>query len=524
VVLLIACTNVANLLLARTVARGRELAIRATLGAGPLRLVRQLLVESLLLALAGGGAGLLLGYWGVEALARLAPPDVVGLADLTLDARVLAFTAAVSVASVFLFGLVPAWLLSRADAQEALKEGVRTTGGSRTGVLRSLLVVAETALALVLLIGAGLLVRSFVALHQVDPGFDPDGLLTFSVAVPPAKYAAPAQVAAFYDEALDRLRALPAVESAAGVLTLPFSGRAALLGFSIEGEPEPPPGEERSTGYQVASADYFRTLRIPVVAGRALLPSDGEGGPRVAVVNQAMARQFFPGEDPVGRRITFDDPEAGDWLTIVGVVGDVRHFALDRPARPEAYLPFRQDPWPFVTFVLRTAGDPMVLAEAARRAVLEVDPDQPVSNLKPMTDYLAQSVAQRRFVMLLIGIFAGLAALLAALGLYGVIAYSVYQRTHEIGIRMALGAGKRMVLGDVLGRGMTLAGLGVAIGVVAAFAASRLVASQLYGVGAADPATYVGVSLLLGGVALLASLLPARRAARVEPMVALREQ
>ena len=523
-VLLIACTNVANLLLARTLARGRELAIRSTLGAGPFRLLRQLLAESFLLALAGGGLGLLLGYWGVAALIRLAPPDLAGIADLVLDGRVLAFTAAVSVASVFAFGLVPAWLLSRPSSQEALKEGGRTTAGRRTGVLRSLLVVAETALALVLLVGAGLLVRSFVALQAVDPGFDPDGLLTFRVAVPQSKYAEPAQIAAFYSQALDRLQALPGVESAGAVLTLPFSGTAAALTFSVEGRPDPPAGEENVAGYQVASADYFATLRIPLVAGRALLPGDGQGGQQVAVINQAMAHRYFPDEDPVGRRFTFGDATDAKWMTIVGVVGDVRHFALDQPVRAEAYLPFTQDPWPFATFALRTHGDPMALGEATRRAILEVDKEQPVSDLRPMTDYLAQSVAQRRFVMMLIAIFAALAAALAALGIYGVIAYAVTQRTHEIGIRMALGAGKRMVLGDVLGRGMALAGIGVAIGAAAAFAATRLVASQLYGVGAADPATYVGVSLLLGGVALLASLLPARRAARVEPMVALRHQ
>ena len=523
-VLLIACTNVANLLLARTLARGRELAIRSTLGAGPFRLLRQLLAESFLLALVGGGLGLLLGYWGVAALVRLAPPDLAGIADLVLDGRVLAFTAAVSVASVFAFGLVPAWLLSRPSSQEALKEGGRTTAGRRTGVLRSLLVVAETALALVLLVGAGLLVRSFVALQAVDPGFDPDGLLTFRVAVPQSKYAEPAQVAAFYSQALDRLRALPGVESAGAVLTLPFSGSAAALTFSVEGRPDPPAGEENVAGFQVASADYFATLRIPLVAGRALLPGDAQGGQQVVVINQAMAHRYFPDEDPVGRRFTFGDATEAKWMTIVGVVGDVRHFALDQPVRPEAYVPFTQDPWPFATFALRTHGDPMALGEATRRAILEVDKEQPVSDLRPMTDYLAQSVAQRRFVMTLIAIFAALAAALAALGIYGVIAYAVTQRTHEIGIRMALGAGKRMVLGDVLGRGMALAGIGVAIGAAAAFAATRLVASQLYGVGAADPATYVGVSLLLGGVALLASLLPARRAARVEPMVALRHQ
>jgi putative ABC transport system permease protein len=527
-VLLIACTNVANLLLARALARGRELAIRSTLGAGPFRLLRQLLAESLLLALAGGGLGLVLGYWGVEALVRLAPPDLAGLAEITLDHRVLAFTAAVALASVLVFGLVPAWLLSRPDSQAALKEGGRATAGARTGLLRSLLVVAETALALVLLVGAGLLVRSFVALQAVDPGFDPDRVLTFSVAVPPAKYAEPARVAAFYQEAYDRLRALPGVESAGGVLTLPFAGSAAALAFSIEGEPDPPPGEERDAGYQVTGGGYFRTLRIPVVAGRDLEPSDGErgeggeGGRRVAVVNRAMARKYFPGTDPIGRRITFDDADEGGWMTVVGVVGDVRHFALDQPVRPEVYVPLAQDPWPFTTFVLRTTGDPMTLGEAARRAILEVDPDQPISRLRPMTAYLAESVAQRRFVLLLIGLFAAVAAVLAALGIYGVVAHSVTQRTHEIGIRMALGAGKRSVLADVLGRGMALAGLGVAAGAAAALAATRLLASLLYGVGAADPPTYAGVALLLAAVALVATLLPARRASRVEPMVALR--
>jgi putative ABC transport system permease protein len=526
-VLLIACTNVANLLLARTLARGRGLAIRSTLGAGPFRLLRQLLAESFLLALLGGGAGLVLGYWGVEALTRLAPPSLAGLSDLSLDGRILAFTAAVSMGSVLLFGLVPAWLLSRPASLEALKAGTRTTAGSRTGILRSLLVVAETALALVLLVGAGLLVRSFVALQRVDPGFDPNHLLTFSVALPQSKYDQPARLSAFYAQALDRLRALPGVESAGAVLSLPMSQSNFGLTFSIEGRPDPPPGKENATGYQLASSDYFKTLSIPVVAGRPFRSGDGEAGRKVALINQAMAHKFFRDEDPIGRRFAFGTAGEGDeleWLTILGVVGDVRHFALDQPVRPEAYVPFAQDPWPFAAFALRTQGDPMALAEAARHAILEIDADQPVARLRPMTDYLANSVAQRRFVMVLIGIFAALAAVLAALGIYGVIAYSVSQRTHEIGIRLALGAGRRLVLADVLGRGMALVGAGVAIGAVVALAVSRLVANQLYSVGAADPVTYLAVSLLLAGVALLASLLPARRASRVEPMVALRQQ
>lgn len=524
-VLLIACSNVSSLLLARAVARGRELAIRASVGAGGSRLVRQALVEGLVLALAGGALGLLIGAWGVELLLELAPPDITRLGEVSLDLRVLAFAAALSLGSVLLFSLVPALRASRPALREALLEGGARAGDSRgTARLRGALVVGETALAVLLLIGAGLLLRSLDRLRDVDPGLRAENVLAATVALPDARYSESARITAFWDELHERLGALPGVLETGHVLTLPFGGSQASSDFVIEGEPPPAPGREPNAGFQAVSSGYFRAVGIPLLAGRALEPTDRADGEQVVVVSQAMARRYFPGGDAVGRRINLDTAAGPDepWMTIVGVVGDVRHAGFDGPPRPEIYFPYAQFPWAFGTVVLRTAGEPMATAGALRAALAEIDPDLPLVEIRPLKDYLAESTARRRFLTILLGLFAAVAAALAALGLYGVIAYGAVQRRREIGIRIALGARRGPVQWSIVARGLALAVAGVALGTAGAFALRRLLAAQLFEISASDPVTYAAVALLLAAVAALASWLPARRAAAVDPAIVLR--
>lgn len=526
-VLLIACANVSGLMLARSAARGRELAIRSSLGAGRARLVRQALTEGLLLSLAGGLIGLGIGVWGVEALLRLAPARITDLGEVTLDARVLGFAALLSLGSVLLFSLMPALRASRPALRETLLEGGARAGEARgTARLRALLVVAETALALMLLIGAGLLLRSLHRLHSVDSGIRPDGVLAVTLSLPDAAYPEDAQVVAFWDQLHRRLEALPGVTAAGHVLTVPFGGAAANLDFLIEGEPAPAPGSETNAGFQVASGGYFQAIGIPLLRGRLFGPGDHAEGEHVAVVSRAFADRFFPGGDPIGRRINLDDDPATDepWFTLVGIVGDVRHRGFDGPPRPEIYFPHTQLPWRFGTVLLRGRGDPAALGGAVRTALAEVDPDLPVVKMRPLGEDLAASTAQRRFLTVLLALFAALAAGLAALGLYGVIAYGVVQRRREIGIRMALGARPAAVLGSVIRRGLAYAAAGVALGAAGALALRRLLAAQLFEISAADPATYAAVALLLAAVAALASWLPARRAAAVDPAITLRAE
>jgi putative ABC transport system permease protein len=520
-VLLIACANVANLLLARAASRQKEIAIRTALGASRSRVIRQLLTESMLLSLTGGTLGLLLSMWGVDLLTAISPANLPRVDTISVDVRVFAFTLAVSLLTGIIFGLVPAIQASKPDVNEALKEGGRASSVGHNR-FRSVLVVSEVALSLVLLIGAGLMIRSFVHLLNSSPGLKPENVLTLDVGLPRTKYTGPQQ-AAFFQQVIERLKSLPGVQSAGAVYPLPLSGAEEGMGFGIAGRAALAPGEVYSAGPRWVSPDYFNVMGISLLRGRELTERDGSDSPRVVVINEAMAARYFPDEEPIGRRVAFDQVnKAPNWREIVGVVGDVKHLALDSDPKPEMYFPFTQFPSFFMTLVVRTSGDPLNLVAAARSEVLAVKNDQPISNVHTMEELLSNSVAQRRFNMLLLSIFAGVALLLAAVGIYGVMSYSVAQRTHELGVRMALGAQTSHVLALVVKQGMTLALAGVGIGLAAAFALTRILASLLYGVSATDPLTFSVIALLLASVALLACYLPARRATKVDPMIALR--
>jgi putative ABC transport system permease protein len=525
-VLLIACANVANLLLARVASRERELAVRTALGAGRARLVRQMLTETMVLFLAGGALGLLLAFWGIRALLALDPDGIPRAQEIGLDGRVLAFTLLVSLLTGLLFGLVPALSAAGRQLAESLKEGGRAmAGGVRGRLMRNLLVLGQVALTLVLLVGAGLLIQSFSRLQAVDPGFRPEGVLTARVALPPAEYAEPARQIAFHQHLLERLQGLPGVESAATIFPLPLGESNMVLAFTVEGRPAPPPNEVPNTNVRGVSPDYFRVLGIALRQGRVFTHQDVQGSLPVVVVNETMAKKIWPGESPLGKRITFGDPaQPGDWLTVVGVVADVRHQALNEEPGSEAYWPQYQQPFADASLVLRTSRDPASLADGVRQAVRSLDPNLPVDQIRTMEDRVAQSLAQSRFKMVLLTLFAGLALVLAAVGLYGVVSYSVAQRTHEIGIRMALGAERRNVLRLVVRQGMVVVLIGVAVGLAGAWYASRFLAGQVYGVSAKDPVTFLAVPLVLLAVALLANYLPARRATQVDPLVALRQE
>jgi putative ABC transport system permease protein len=523
-VLLIACANVANLLLARATGRQKEIAIRTALGASRLRVVRQLLTESVLLSLLGGSLGLLIAVWGVDLLMAASPADIPRVQEVGLDARALSFTLAISVLTGLIFGLAPALQASKLDLNETLKEGGRgSTEGLRRNRVRSLLVVSEIALSLVLLVSAGLLIKSFVRLLEVNPGFNPDHVLAAGVSLPPAKYTEEQKQAAFFRETLERLKASPGIVAAAAVHPLPMSGSNRVNTFQIGGRPIPNPGEEPEAGDRITTPDYFQAMGIPVLKGRVFNEHDSADAPPVLIVNETFARRFFPGEDPIGQRIIIDNEKNPKGNEIVGIVGDVRHKSLDVEGGAEYYRSYLQSPERSMSLVIRTqATDPMSIASSIRGVVQQVDQDQPLSTIKTMEQLLAESVAQRHFNMLLLGIFSAVALVLAGIGIFGVMNYSVSQRTHEIGIRMALGAQAKDVLKMVVGQGMILALLGVVIGLVAAFALTRVMSNLLFGVSATDPLTFIGVSLLLAVIALLACYIPARRATRVDPMVALR--
>jgi putative ABC transport system permease protein len=524
-VLLIACVNVAGIVLARAAARQREIAIRTALGAARARVIRQLLTESLLLAVMGGALGLLLAVWGIDLLVAGRPADIPRLDSTSVDAGVLAFTFLISVGTGLLFGLAPALQISRTNVSEALKESGRTsTAGAASGRFRGALVVAEVALALVLLAGAGLLMKSFARLMAVDPGFRTNSVITMDVVPASSHYPTPQRLAEFYRQVLAHLAALPGVEAAGGIALLPLGGDQEIQSFFIEGQTMVE-GQLPLAEYRPSSSGYLNAMGVPLLKGRWLTEADADGKPLVAVINETMARRFFPNEDPIGKRFkTSSTAISRPWISIIGVVRDVRHTALEAASRSQIYTSYLQDPYNQMTMVLRVAGDPLALAGAARHEVSAVDPNQPVANVRTMEQVVAASVARRRFNLLLLGIFAAVALGLAAVGLYGVISQSVGLRTHEIGIRIAMGAKRADVLGLILRQGMKLVAMGLAVGLVATLALSRALASLLYGTSATDPAVFLGVAGLLGLVALAACALPALRATRVDPMVTLRNE
>ena len=521
-VLLIACANVANLLLARSATRGKEIAIRTALGARRGRIVRQLLTESVLLAIMGGALGLLLAMWATDLLLTLNEETIPRFEQAGLNGRVLLFTILISTLTGLFFGLAPALHASNPDLNETLKDGGRTSAGAGRGRVRSLLVVSEIALSLVLLIGAGLLIKSFVRLQSVDPGFDPQNVFTMTVYLNGTKYPQDEQHPVFFDQVAERARALPGVEHVGLVSNLPISGNYDRRPIYPEGQLISE-GEAQDAEEYMVNADYFDALRIPLREGRFFNAEDKANAPLAVVIGESTARRFWPNESAVGKRIKMGDA-ANPWLNIVGVVGDVRHYGLDKPANLQVYQPHEQRPAQQMTLVVRAsqAGGEGGLTAAVRNQVWAVDKDQPVYHIKPMGQYVADSIAERRFNMLLVAIFAGVALVLASVGIYGVMSYTVSQRTREIGLRMALGAQGRDILKLVVGQGIILTLVGVAAGVAVAFAVTRAMSSLLYGVSAADPLIFSGVALLLTFVALLACYLPARRAARVDPMEALR--
>jgi putative ABC transport system permease protein len=524
-VLLIACANVANLLLARAAVRQKEIAIRVALGAGRLRLIRQFLTESILLAGLGGGVGLLMSLWGINLLKAFIPENISQVEAVTVDAKVLGFTLVVSLLTGLIFGLAPMTQASKLDLNETLKEGGRDSAAGRLGNrIRGLLVIAEVAVSLILLVGAGLLINSFMRLSHIDPGFRANNLLTMRVVLPELKYADHRRRSAFYTDLVSRVEALPGVRSAAVTNWIPLVLQGDTVGISIEGRPDPGPAERPDVVTRVVSPHYFTTMGIELLQGREFGEQNRGGSHVVVVISETMARRLWPGEDPIGKRITPGTPDnPDDWCEIIGVVKDVRQFQLDADPKPQMYFTYEQAGF-FAPnhLVVRTDVEPQSLAATVRGTVWGIDKDQPVSNISTMEDILSESVARQRFSTLLLGIFAAVALVLAAVGIYGVMSYSVAQRTREIGIRMALGAQSSDVLELVIGHGMRLALVGVTVGLIGAFVLTRLMQSLLFGVSATDPVTFAVIALLLTGVALLACYLPARRAVKVDQMIALR--
>jgi predicted permease len=522
-VLLIACANVANLLLARATAREREFALRTALGAGRGRIIRQLLTESMLLSVVGGGLGLLLAMWSLDWLRALSPGNIPRIGEIGIDGRVLAFTACVSLATGTIFGLAPAWKASKVSLNEMLKEGAGgVTGGGRGRKLRSILVASEIALSLVLLVGAGLLIRSFIKLREVDPGFSADNILSMRVSLAGPRYSKPEQGTAFFQQLLDGVSQLPGVNLAGGSNVLPLSPGVSWGTIWVEGlDPAATPIQ---ADQRIAARDYFAAMGIGLVEGRFFDERDVQDSLKVAIVDEGFAVRFWPGQSALGKRVKRGGADSDDpWMTVIGVVKTVKQYSLDADApRVAMYMPFSQEPAGSLYIVARTASDPSQMIAPFVAQVKAIDPEIPVYSLSPMRERLAGSLAQKRFSMLLLGLFAGVALLLAAVGIYGVMAYMVAQRTREIGIRMALGAASGNVVSLVIKQGMTVAALGVAAGVAGALALTQFMSSLLYGVSATDPLILVLVCVSLAAVSLLACAVPARRATRVDPIVALR--
>jgi putative ABC transport system permease protein len=522
VVILIVCANVANLLLVRASVRDKEIAIRTALGAGRGRLVRQMLAESLILAAAGGGLGVLLAYLAIPPIRTLSAGSIPRVQDVTIDATVLLFALAISLVTGVVFGLAPAWQASRAGIAGILKEGGRSsaTGGGRW--TRNALLVAEVAFSLILLVGAALLLRSFARLTNIDPGFHAEHVLAFRVSLPAVSYREEHNRAAFFDNLLARLDAHPQVRSAGMIQTLPMRGDY-VLSFSVQGRPAPPPGSELSANHRVVSPHYFSALGIPLKRGRGFTERDAEKSPMVALVDEAFAARHFPGEDPIGRGLDIGNGTDG-FYEIVGIVGDVHYDGLEAVADPTMYVPYRQDVFSSMWVLARADGDPAQLSPVVRETVRAIDPSLPTYSMTPLADVVSDSVGQRRFSMLLLAAFALLALFLAAVGIYGVVAYSVSQRTQEIGVRMAIGAGRRDVLALVIGGGMKLALAGVVLGVAGALALSQFIATMLFSVKPFDPASYAATATLLLAIAACACYMPARRAMKVDPIVAMRQE
>jgi putative ABC transport system permease protein len=518
-VLLIACANMANLLLARGAARQREIAIRTAMGASRLRVMRQLLTESLLLSLAGGFFGLLLALWGIDLLLSINPDKIPRAKEIGLDYLVLSFAFGISLITGVVFGLAPALQISKSDLNESLKESGRWTAGSLRGNrIRSIFVVSEVALSLVLLIGAGLMIKSFIRLSQIDLGFKPDNLLAVTVSLSGSKYREGQPRVSFFQQVRNNIAALPGVQSVSTVTGLPLARGFGSRYFGIEGRPPQPPGQGYNANINVISPNYFRTMGIQFVRGRDFAERDVAGQPQVIIINEELARRFFPDEDPLDKRIGLGN----SFWTIIGIAGNVRNQGIEKEPRAEMFLPHGQTSQNFSTIVVRANDDPLKLASAVRSVVKSLDKDQPLYDIKTVEQGISDSLVSQRFNMILMVTFAAVALILAGVGLYGVMAYSVAQRTHEIGIRMALGARRPDVMKMVVGQGMTLVGAGLGIGLVAALGLMQLVETLLFGVKVTDPMTYMTVSLLLVVVALLACWIPARRATKVDPMIALR--
>ncbi len=522
-VLLIACANVANLLLARASSRKKEIAVRAGLGASRWRIARQLLTESVLLSLIGGAFGLLLAWWGTRALISLSPPGLMDLRNVAVNLPVLGFTFLLTLLTGVVFGLVPALEAARFDLNDSLKEGGKHIGGgSRSHRLRNLFVVTQVALALVLLVGAGLFMKSLGRLRSVDPGFNADNLLTMRVSLPPRKYDTDQKALEFFSRALEQIRSLPGVQTAGAINTLPFAGPHSGTRMEVEGQPKLPPGQELTTGICVTDANYFQAMQIPLKRGRLFTEQEAKEMRHVVVVNETFARTNLPGQDPLGKRVTIAMKDQNVPTEIIGIVGDTKHLGLDTETEDMAYWPQPELVYPYMTLVIRTQGEPADITPAARNVIRNIDPEQPIGEVSTMENLLAKSIARSRFNAILLAVFSLVALVMAAVGIYGVMSYSVLQRTHEIGLRMALGAQRRDVLRLVLKQGVILGLIGVAAGLIASFGLTRLIVSLLFEVPATDTKTFAAVAAGLFLITLIACYIPARRATKVDPLVALR--